>query len=138
ALNPARGRSPSARSSQSMRVYSGTGRLHSRSQRLKRPQLQLLDGPLGLLQLRRHFADAALLDVALDDHGALIGRQLVDEAEHSGQPLDLVEVVVYRRFRPADIADERLVARSPGAVVERVGGDPDQPRAERDPAHLVL
>src|SRR5262249_60391440 len=77
ALTSARGRPASARSSRSIPVSSGMGRLHARSQRLQRAQLQLLDGALALVQTRCNVADAALLDVTLDDHGPLIGGALL-------------------------------------------------------------
>src|SRR5262252_7489005 len=109
ALNAARGRSASARSSRSIPVYSGMGGLHARSQRLQRTQLQLLDGALALVQARRDFADAALLDIALDDHGALVGGQLVDGSEDRGHAIDLVEIAIDCRFCDRGVVGDRLV-----------------------------
>src|SRR5438105_7705187 len=86
ALNSARGTSASARSSQSIPVCSGMAGLHSRSQRFEGAQLQLLDGALAPVQTLRDLADTALLDVPLDDHGALIGWQPIDEPEEGSDP----------------------------------------------------
>src|SRR5262245_9727469 len=137
ALNPARGRSASARSSRSIPVYSGMGSLHARSERLQRALLQLLDGALALPQARRDLADAALLDIALDDHGALVRGQLLDEPEDRRHAIDLVEVLVDGRLCDRRFVGDRLVTRSLRAIVQRVGGNPDQPRAERRAAPLV-
>src|SRR5882672_4534862 len=57
ARNAGRGASNSARSSQSIRGESGIGALHSRSQRVQRAELELLDGAFALPESRGDFPD---------------------------------------------------------------------------------
>src|SRR5947199_918956 len=70
-----------ASSSRSTRERSDMGSLHSRAEFLQRAELELLDGAFGLLQPARDFANAPFLHEPLDDHPALILRQLVHEPE---------------------------------------------------------
>src|SRR5437763_304143 len=84
ARNSGRGASASARASQSIRGESGIDALHSRSQRLQRAELKLLDGAFALLEPLGDLPEAPLLDVAFDDHGPLIAGKLLDQTEHQG------------------------------------------------------
>src|SRR5437762_7048691 len=85
ARNAARGMLASACSSRSMRGDSGIGALHFLPQRLQRAELELLDRAFAPAKPRGDLADAAPLDVALDDYRPLIGGQAVDELEHTRQ-----------------------------------------------------
>src|SRR5438132_564229 len=116
ARNAARGMLASACSSRSMRGPSGMGALHSLPQRLQRAELELLDRAFALPEPRGHFADAALFDVALDDHRPLIGGQIVDELEHARQLIDVLDLGLGDLFRQ-QIRTDRL-ARPPLPAID--------------------
>src|SRR5947208_9497683 len=107
ARNPARGMLASACSSRSMRGDSGIGALHFFPQRLQRAELELLDCAFALAKPRGDLADAALLDVALDDDRPLIGGQAVDELEHMRQLIDVLDLGLDALFRQ-QVRSDRL------------------------------
>src|SRR5258708_14374107 len=86
ARNSGLGKPPSRRS-MSRCEYLGIGgaslQRHPGPQLVQCAQLQLLDRALAPADARGDVADAALVDEALDDHGALIGRKLADEPEQT-------------------------------------------------------
>src|SRR5438477_1112220 len=137
ARNAARGMLASACSSRSMRGDSGMGALHSLPQRLQRAELELLDRAFALAEPRGHFADAALLDVALDDHRPLIGGQTIDELEYARQLIDVLDLG-FSDLLGQEIRSDRLPRRPLPAIDDHVERDPDQPRAERRAAPFVL
>src|SRR5262245_50610546 len=146
ARNSGRGRSPSRRS-MSRCEYLGMGASHARAQLVQRAELQLLDRAFALADARRGLADAALVDEALHDDGALIARQLVDEAEEPRalfRPLDLdVDPIDSRRapgVRPFDVLRplRALPRRLHGAIRDGVGRNADQPGSEGDTAPLEV
>src|SRR5712671_4736214 len=131
ARNSGRGASASARASQSICGESGIGALHSRSQRLQRPELKLLDGAFALVESRGDLPDAPLLDVAFDDHGPLIGGKLLDQTEHERPLVDQQAVrlgIGDPLGQPIRVDDFAGGALRP--IDDGVGRNPNQPRAE--------
>src|SRR3954462_5605345 len=118
ARNAARGMLASACSSRSMRD-SGIGALHAPPQRLQRAELKLFDGAFRLAEAPGDVADAAALDVALDDHRPLIGGQGLDEREHAREALDALDVGLGALLRH-QIGSDRLAGPALPAVGDHV------------------
>src|SRR5262245_52774474 len=136
ARNSGRGKSLS-RCSMSRWEYSGIGTSHPRPQLVQRAELQLLDGALALAEACRDVADAALVDEALDDDVALVARELIDQSEQPRALFGALDLGIRRRVGARRFGGRGLTAfprRPRGAIGDRVGGDPDQPRAEGYPA----
>src|SRR5262249_32122987 len=133
-----RGRSPRRRS-MSRCEYSGIGASHPLAQTIDRAQLQLLDGAFAFADSLGRFADAALVDEALDDDVALIVRQLVDEAEQTRTFFGALHFVVRWPGAARGLrirARAALARRARRAIRDGIGRDADQPRAERCAAPL--
>src|SRR3982074_2224090 len=81
-----------ASSSRSINGRSAIGTLHPRAETLQGAELQLLHGAFGPAQPAGNVPDAPLLDEALDDDTALIGRELVDEAKEMGAAVGRVGI----------------------------------------------
>src|SRR5262245_34837630 len=117
--------------------YSGIGASHPRPQLVQRAELQLLDGALALAEACRDVADAALVDEALDDDVALVARELVDQPEQPRALFGALDLGIRRWVGARRFNGRGLTAfprRACGAIGDRVGGDPNQPRAEWCPA----
>jgi hypothetical protein len=77
---------------------------------VQRAELELFDRALGLLQCPGDSVNAQPIDEALDDHAALVGGQLIDQAE---QPCALVgEHQIRRRDPGAGRASELTTLRA--------------------------
>src|SRR5689334_13817539 len=108
------------------------------AQRLESPELQLLDRALTASERRRDLADRPLLREPHADHALLVRRQLRDQPLNGRGALRLRVVRRLGRIRLlVGIRVGQLAAGAPPAVRDRVRGDPEQPRRERNPLPLV-
>src|SRR5580765_8774976 len=113
------------------------GTLHPEAEALQRAELQLFDGPFGLVQASRNLADTPLLDKALDDHAMLISRELVDEMKQIDAAVGRVCLRLDARLKRAR-SEGHLSrgARALESVREGMGGDAKEPRGKGRPQKL--
>src|SRR5262249_23278018 len=119
--------------------YSGIAILHAPPQRLERADLQLFDRAFGAAEPARRLADAAFVDEAVDDHGALRLRQRVDEPVEPRALLLVIEIVIGPRVaRPLRhaVAVDDFAPRLLHPIGQGIGRDPDEPGAKRCAARL--
>src|SRR5260370_15965159 len=135
ARNSGLGKPPSRRS-MSRCEYLGIGgaslQRHPGPQLVQCAQLQLLDRALAPADARGDVADAALVDEALDDHGALIGRKLADEPEQTRALFRALDLEIRGGGPAGGLAAPRLRAlarRALRAIDGSACGGFNQPRA---------
>src|SRR5262245_52285723 len=126
---------PRSRSSICGSEYSGMAALHPLPQRLQGAKLQLLDRSFRLAEMCRRIADAALVDEAADDHGSLVGRQIVDEPEQPGSLVDAIEIDIRVHGSVGhSVGVDRFACDAFRSIDDDIGGDANQPGAERGTA----
>src|SRR5260370_19559892 len=139
ARNSGLGKPPSRRS-MSRCEYLGIGgaslQRHPGPQLVQCAQLQLLDRALAPADARRDVADAALVDEALDDHGALIGRKLADEPEQTRALFRALDLEIRCGGAPGGFGSPRLRPPPPPPVCPAhhlLARLSNPPRAQRRP-----
>src|SRR5262245_16187268 len=123
-----------ASASRSIRASSLMDISHPGAQGLQRAKLQLLHGALRSRQIAGDFADALVVNEALDDDAPLVRGQAAHEVRQHGTAVHLGGDPVLRELR------RRLAWMLPGLALPSIGqgvpGDPQEPRDEGDAAPL--